>query len=245
MNTLLGSARRIRTSMASEHRILTYAMVSTLLRYPDDLLVSDLGSFRSAIGPLPAAAGLPLHRLIDHLARTPLRSLQEGYVATFDLQRRCCLYLSYYTDGDTRRRGTALWHFQDAYRRAGLQPNSAELPDFLPMVLEMAATGGERVALDLLRQHRAGIGLLHSALDEIGSPYAHALQSLEAVLPPPPASIAENVLHLAMSGPPAELVGLDALAPPAPAAPAPEMSEGACPAPPAAPAPEMSEGACP
>ena len=41
---------------------------------------------------------------------------------TFDLRRRCALYLTYYRYGDTRKRGMAMLAFKAAYRAAGLEP---------------------------------------------------------------------------------------------------------------------------
>ena len=193
------------------HRRVAYAAISALLRYPDEQLARDLPLLQTAAGRLPAAAGAPLLGLISHLASEPLLGLQADYVATFDRQRRCCLYLSYYRNGDTRRRGTALWQFRDAYRRAGFRPAGSELPDYLPMLLELAASGGngEAAAAGLINEHRDGIRMLLSALDARQSPYAGAVQALEAVLPPASSHVIAAAARLARLGPPAELVGLE------------------------------------
>ena len=49
----------------------------------------------------------------------PWPQQQADYVETFDLRRRCCLYLTYFTHGDTRKRGMALLQFKHLYGRAG------------------------------------------------------------------------------------------------------------------------------
>ncbi|HYB18045.1 MAG TPA: nitrate reductase molybdenum cofactor assembly chaperone [Streptosporangiaceae bacterium] len=200
-----GARRRAR------HGRVAYAAISALLRYPDEQLARDLPLLAAAAGTLPAAAGGPLLRLISHLAGEPLLSLQADYVATFDRQRRCCLYLSYYRNGDTRRRGAALWRFRDAYRQAGFGLVGSELPDYLPMLLELAASGGdgEVTAAGLMNEHREGIRMLLSALDARHSPYAGAVQALEAVLPPVGPHVIAEAARLACEGPPAELVGLE------------------------------------
>jgi nitrate reductase delta subunit len=200
------------TRPRGRRRQVAYAAISALLRYPDEALVRDLPVLEAAAGSLPAATGGPLRRLIAQLASEPLLDLQAAYVATFDLHRRCCLYLSYYLNGDTRRRGIALWRFRDAYRRAGFRLVSGELPDYLPMLLELAASGGrdaENTAVELIREHREGISVLRSALEARESPYADAVRALEAVLPPASSSAIADALRLAREGPPAELVGLD------------------------------------
>ena len=76
---------------------------------------------------MPRAVGDPLHRLVAHQAATPLLELQADYVATFDLRRRNCLYLTYHLNGDTRRRGLALWRFPDAYLSRGYAMAAGEL----------------------------------------------------------------------------------------------------------------------
>jgi nitrate reductase molybdenum cofactor assembly chaperone NarJ/NarW len=199
------------TRPRARHRQVAYAAISALLRYPDEQLTRDLPLLEAAAAGLPAAAGAPLLRLISHLASEPLLTLQAEYVATFDQQRRCCLYLSYYRNGDTRRRGAALWRFRDAYRRAGFRPAGSELPDYLPMLLELAASGGggEAVAAGLISEHREGIQMLLSALDARQSPYAGAVQALQAVLPPAGPHVIAAAARLARQGPPAELVGLE------------------------------------
>ena len=50
---------------------------------------------------------------------TAWRRSSRHYVDTFDLSRKHALYLSYWTDGDTRRRGEVLGRFKTAYRSSG------------------------------------------------------------------------------------------------------------------------------
>ena len=74
------------------------------------------------------------------------RALAEHYVETFDRRRRCCLYLSYYAVGDTRHRGAALLAFKQALAGAGWEQTSDELPDYLPLVLELSARSDDEIA---------------------------------------------------------------------------------------------------
>ena len=184
--------------------------VSVSLRYPDDEVVALLPLVRSV------AAALPEHpareRLLTFLDRaeamTP-RALGELYVRVFDHQRRCCLYLTWWSDGETRRRGASLAALKDRYRAVGMELESTELPDFLPAVLEYAAAGDLADGLALLQEHRAGLELLRLALLEADAPWAALLEALCAVLPgPSPADVAA-AKALARSGPPREQVGLD------------------------------------
>ncbi len=192
-----------------KNRAVIFATSSRLLQYPDEDLLGQVGLLRNGTIETSARAAAPIGRFLDYLMSTELMSLQRNYVATFDLVRRNCLYLTYYLNGDTRRRGMALWRFQDAYRSRGLTVGGGELPDFLPVVLELAATADEDLALALLFEHRQGIEVLRQSLDDQGSPYADVIRALEAALPEPTPEIIAAALVLASEGPPAEQVGLE------------------------------------
>jgi nitrate reductase delta subunit len=135
-------------------------------------------------------------------------------VDTFDHRRRCCLYLTYYAYGDTRKRGMALLRFKHAYRSAGLELRVDELPDHLAVVLEFAATGDAEQGRRLLLEHRAGVEILRLALADAGSPYVDVLRAVSATLPPLAGPDREAVARLVAAGPPAEEVGLQPFAPP-------------------------------
>jgi len=187
---------------------LAHLAASVALSYPDESLPDRLPSLRQAVATLPDRLAAPLRQMLDYLATTAPSVTAAHYVDTFDLRRRCCLYLTYYTHGDTRRRGLALLRFREVYREAGLELIENELPDHLAVVLELSAAGHSRQAIELLVAHRPGLELLWQALDGLGSPYRHAVAVVRASLPPPgPADLAAARL-LADEGPPAEQVGL-------------------------------------
>ncbi|MCY1158506.1 MAG: narJ, partial [Citricoccus sp.] len=131
---------------------------SLLLGYPDEELVARVPLVRSALAEQRVH---DLDAFLDHVERTPLRELEREYVDVFDLSRRHALYLSYWTDGDTRRRGEVLARFKAAYRASGfLVDTSGELPDYLPMVLEFAAIADPEAGETLLREYRPSLELL-------------------------------------------------------------------------------------
>jgi nitrate reductase delta subunit len=190
-----------------------FAAVSLLLGYPDQSLLAQLPLLHEAVGDLAPPAGPALQRLIAHLETTPSDGLAADYVETFDLRRRGCLYLSYYTYGDTRQRGVALLQFAHAYRQAGLDPPEGELPDHLGVVCQFAALAPEP-GIGLLVEHQAAVELLRMALARAGSPYRDALDALAAVLPPAAEPDLARAVELARQGPPSEAVGLEPFAPP-------------------------------
>lgn len=207
-------------------RRTAHMAASLLLAYPDDATVAAAQEVRAAVGPLPAPVRDRLEGLATRLTDGDQRELQARYVTTFDLKRRCSMYLSYYAAGDTRRRGAALVRFVEAYRAAGFETTGTELPDYLPTVLELSARGGAdgaRIAGALLDAHREGIEVLRSALAALEAPWTAAVEAVCLTLPPVDDATAERVADLVASGPPMETVGLDGYG----AGPGPEATHAA------------------
>ena len=121
------------------------------------------------------------------------------------------MYLSYFATGDTRKRGTALVTFIEAYRAAGWDFEAEELPDYLPAVLEFSARSEDEIAEALLAAHVEGIEVLRAALEATGSIWAPLVRTITLSLPPVDAATQERVLALVSEGPPTETVGLSFL----------------------------------
>jgi nitrate reductase delta subunit len=192
----------------------TFKLASVLLQYPTAALfdgLAELDGFADAeTGPRPARESFG--RFLDWLRATSPGDVAEHYVRTFDLRRRCALYLTYYRYGDTRKRGMAMVVFKTAYRDAGFVPTEDELPDFLPMVLDFASLTdrGQR----LLHGHRTDLELLRRALAKAESPYADVISAVSAALPKLGKRELSQVRAAWESGPPREKVGLEPFAPP-------------------------------
>lgn len=209
--------RRLRgrdAAVSEREQRLALQAVSLLLGYPDDDLVAQLPLLDAAAAMLPEPAAAPLRRMCDHVRGTGVHELQAHYTDVFDLRRRCSLYLTYFSYGDTRQRGMALLRFSHAYKAAGVEFAGGELPDHLGVVCEFAATGDLAVGLRLLNENRAAIELVRTALADAGSSYASVLDVVRAVLPEAAPRDLEKALELARTGPPEEEVGLEPFGPP-------------------------------
>jgi len=193
---------------------IAWQSASLLLGYPDEPLTRLVPLLREATTRLPAPVADPLRSFLTYLGSTPVPELTEASVTTFDHQKRCCPYLTYFQHGDTRNRGLALLRFKTAYRAGGMELGDDELPDHLAVLLEFGATADVRAAGKLLIEHRAGVELLRLALSDAGSPWAGVVQGVCATLPPLKGDDREAVMRLAAQGPPAEEVGLAPFAPP-------------------------------
>ncbi len=191
----------------------TFKLASVLLQYPTTALLDGLDTldaFAAATSPKPTREAFG--QFLTWLRATPPTEVAQHYVQTFDLRRRCALYLTYYRYGDTRKRGMAMIIFKAAYRDAGFVPCEDELPDYLPMVLDFAdlCPRGER----LLHAHRADLELLRRALAAADTPYAQVVTAVCAQLPKLGRHEIGQVLTAWESGPPREDVGLEPFAPP-------------------------------
>lgn len=180
---------------------------SLLLRYPDAEVLAFTPTLRGALAGLPRRVAQPLGALAAHRAGEAPSTLAAEYTGLFDLHRRSCLYLTYYTDGDTRKRGSALARFADGYRAAGLTIADGELPDYLPAVLDLAAHDDAGWAL--LTGCRVALTLLRAALAEQRSVYRHGITGVLALLPRSGPRELAAAARLAGSGPPQETVGVE------------------------------------
>jgi len=186
-----------------------YKLASVLLQYPTTALFDGLGQLTEAAGEAPRASRAPFGIFLDWLTRTSPDTVARHYVETFDLRKRCALYLTYYRYGDTRKRGMAMLAFKAAYRAAGFEPTDDELPDYLPLVLDFAALHprGEQ----LLHAHRADLELLLRGLRDVPSPYADVIDAVCAQLPALRRPDQVLVRRFWESGPPAEEVGMESI----------------------------------
>ena len=157
---------------------------------------------------LPAPVREPVCRFLTVLDTVPLGRLQRDYVETFDVTRRCCLYLTYFAHG-TRKRGLALVQFKQAYRKAGVEFDAAELPDHLCVVLEFGAP--------MTLTPPAGRSTTTAPESRCsGSPWRRRapggddlLLALASTLPELKGEDEEKMIALIAQGPPSEEVGLD------------------------------------
>ena len=193
----------------------THKLCSLLLQYPDQELLDARAELSAAVQELPAT---PASRALQHFCawwgREDPLALQQHYVKTFDLDKRCGLYLSFYGEGDRRERGSVLLGLKRLYRAAGLPLEGTELPDYLPVMLEFAAAAPSGQGSIVPREHRAALELVRASLRERQTPYADVLEAVCLSVGEISAADRARAIKLAAAGPPQELVGLEPFAPP-------------------------------
>ncbi|OBH59189.1 nitrate reductase molybdenum cofactor assembly chaperone [Mycobacterium colombiense] len=204
---LLAALRERSTNRTMQDRLVWQA-ASLLLAYPDDGLAGRLDVVDELLAHISGPPAALLGQTVAALrAREPMAAAMD-YVATFDMRRRCTMYLTYWTAGDTRNRGREMLAFATAYREAGVTPPGGEAPDHLTVVLEFAATVDPEVGRRLLDQHRVPIDVLRGALADAKSPYEPTVVAVCETLPAATDQEARRAERLAKAGPPAEAVGL-------------------------------------
>lgn len=185
-----------------------HMLLAVLLDYPQDSFEDALQAVEDVQDTLPEEVAADLLAFTDWAKPRSVRKVQEHYVDTFDQQRRCALYLSYYIAGDTRLRGSAILGFRDFISSLGYELDRDELDDYLPVILELSATTGDHLVWQLLASHREGIEVMRSALSRSRSPYMHLLNALARTLPDIDEETYERFQRLVSQGPPTEMVGV-------------------------------------
>lgn len=197
---------------ASRADRVVWQAASLVLGYPKSEVTDRAALVRAAIADAAPQRLPDFDPVMEFWAGSAPAVVQNHYVETFDLSRRQTLYLSYYTDGDTRRRGETLMTIKQRYRRASfLVDTHGELPDYLPLILEYAARVDPVDGAALLQEFRRSLELLRLALKDRGTPYEGVVTAVCATLPGASPGDRQAVMAMAAVGPPSETVGLEPL----------------------------------
>lgn len=179
---------------------LVWQAASLMPTYPDDGHADRLQSAARLLDHVTGEPRALLGQTVVGLSLRPTIELQQEYVDTFDLHKRCTMLLTYWTSGDTRNRGADMVEFTQTYRAAGAEIPKGEAPDHVPAVLELAATVDPAAGRQLLAKYRVPIRVVAQALAERKSPYAPAIAAVDATLPA--LAAVDDVSRLMMAEPP-------------------------------------------
>ena len=155
---------------------------SLLLDYPSPASPEVTELIEAALGELPrSGARRQLDQFLAWWNALDAAEREQTYVATFDLGRGLTLYLTEGRHGSPRGRGAALLDLRRAYRDDGADVSCDELPDYLPLMLEVAAHVPASRAL--LAEERAALEDLGALLAERESPFSRVVAAVLAVVP--------------------------------------------------------------
>ncbi|MDD3760762.1 MAG: nitrate reductase molybdenum cofactor assembly chaperone [Acidithiobacillus sp.] len=152
-----------------------FHILALLLDYPGSNLRAALSEIHASVD---ADEFLPLERkvLLQHIEwmeKQESLALEAKYVETFDWTPSCDLHLSaHLLPEDDRGRGTVLLRLLEHYSAHGWVPSPQYLPDYLPVILDFAATLTIEESRVFLSAAQESITILEEKLRGIHSPYA-------------------------------------------------------------------------
>ena len=150
-------------------------VISRLLEYPDAALWQHQQELRDALaegGALNLQQAAQLNNFISTLCGGDLLDAQASYSELFDRGRATSLLLFEHVHGESRDRGQAMVNLMNQYQQAGMEIDSRELPDHLPLYLEYLSQREESEARGGLQDVAPILALLAARLKQRESDYA-------------------------------------------------------------------------
>ncbi|MCG5030943.1 nitrate reductase molybdenum cofactor assembly chaperone [Mesosutterella sp. OilRF-GAM-744-9] len=154
----------------------TYRILSALLDYPSE----ETWKAGGLVGPLLAEEGVLnagqqgcIGQFLAWSGSFPdLRSWQQAYCSLFDSAARESLYLFDLVYGENRERGQAMVDLRETYEKSGMIAADSELPDYLPLFLEYAASQPSNAdALRMMGEVGGVLRVMERRFLESGNPY--------------------------------------------------------------------------
>lgn len=161
--------------------MIELVIVSRLLEYPDAALWQHQQEMLEALASSEKLVAEDARKLGDFLRDLTARDVldaQADYSELFDRGRATSLLLFEHVHGESRDRGQAMVDLMAQYERHGLELDSNELPDHLPLYLEYLAQLPEDEAIAGLKDVAPILGLLSARLQQRESRYAAMFELL-------------------------------------------------------------------
>ncbi|MEX0499106.1 nitrate reductase molybdenum cofactor assembly chaperone [Raoultella terrigena] len=161
--------------------MIELVIVSRLLEYPDAALWQHQQEMLEALASSEKLVAEDARKLGDFLRDLTARDVldaQADYSELFDRGRATSLLLFEHVHGESRDRGQAMVDLMAQYERHGLELDSNELPDHLPLYLESLAQLPEDEAIAGLKDVAPILGLLSARLQQRESRYAALFELL-------------------------------------------------------------------
>ena len=161
--------------------MISFKAIGALLDYPTPDLQAAADEIEQALREERAIPGAELEGVgafIDRLRSTDIMDLQEYWIGLFDRSKRLALHLYEHSYGESRDRGQAMVNLALTYRMNGFELNASEMPDYLPLFLEVLSASPEVHARRYLTDALEIIEALRIRLEERDSTYAALLSAL-------------------------------------------------------------------
>ena len=159
----------------------TLKSLSLILSYPTHELqqsMPEVGGILASDPRLTAAARRGLRPLVEEVGGRDIYDLEEQFVMLFDRSRTLSLNLFEHVHGESRDRGGAMVSLLETYRDGGFEPQTSELPDHLPVLLEFLSVRPWAEAQEILADAAHIFAALAERLARRESPYAAVFAAL-------------------------------------------------------------------
>lgn len=166
--------------------MLTFRVLSALLSYPTPEFNAEAAQAERVLRSDGILTGLYLEDvcgLLQQLQLTPQLDAESAYIEAFDRGKSTSLYLFEHIHGESRDRGQAMVRLLMRYRMHGLDLDTKELPDFLPLFLEFLSTCSPDVARKYLSEVIDIVDRLAARLRQRGAAYAAVLEAIGSIVP--------------------------------------------------------------
>lgn len=166
--------------------MLTFRVLSALLNYPTPDLKAEAALAERILRSDGILTGAHLENVCGFLRQlqlTPQLDAESAYIEAFDRGKSTSLYLFEHIHGESRDRGQAMVRLLMRYRMHGLDLDTKELPDFLPLFLEFLSTCRPDVARKYLSEVIDIVDGLAARLLQRGADYAAVLAAIGSIVP--------------------------------------------------------------
>lgn len=154
-------------------KVLTIAVF--LFEYPDENWRNEFSEYRSAAQELQNQQTREVFAdLFDYVEQVGLKEYEQDYVRKFDFSQNTNLYLTTHNRTDFGKQSNEMHDFKQLFLDNGFDLQK-ELPDYLPAILELAATVEPRQSKKILETAKPKIELLRERFIEAKLPQVFLL----------------------------------------------------------------------
>jgi len=165
--------------------MLTFRALSALLSYPTPEIRAAAGEAEHILRSEGILTGSHLEKVCEFIAAlqaSPQLEAESSYIDAFDRGRSTSLHLFEHIHGESRDRGQAMIRLLGRYRAHGLEPQSGELPDFLPLFLEFLSACRREQAIKYLSEVGDIIAGIGHRLRKRSAPNAPVLEAIASLV---------------------------------------------------------------
>ena len=145
-----------------------------LLEYPDEAWRAEFDEYRQAAAELTSSARDVFKDYFDYVEQVGAKEYEQQYVRKFDFSQNTNLYLTTHNRTDFGKQANEMHEYKTLFLENGYDLQK-ELPDYLPALLELAATLERDSARKILSTAHGKIELLRERFIEAKLPQVFLL----------------------------------------------------------------------